>query len=105
MRVPSRPSTTRARTSSRDWMPYDGTRCTDRMLGSTSCSPTTALVLGLVGSMRSVAYWPADAPTCHVASTTATPAFTAGPFGALMVDAIDASAAPDGGWVAVGGWP
>ena len=70
-----------------------------------SCSPTTALVLGSVGSMRSVAYCPADAPTCHVASTTATPAFTAGPLGALMVDAIDASAAPDGGWVAVGGRP
>ena len=70
-----------------------------------SCSPTTALVLGLVGSMRSVAYWPADAPTCHVASTTATPAFTAGPFGAFSVDAIDAAAAPDGGCVAVGGWP
>src|SRR3954451_6679908 len=66
MRLPSAPSTTIARAVSRPCNPYEGFLIVACWLGS---------VNGWLGS-RSCAYWPAEAPTCHDASTTAAPAFT-----------------------------
>src|SRR5688572_27379694 len=66
-RLPSGPSTTSARASSRDWMPYEAVRRYEWTVGSAPCTPT---------KLPSLAYWPAEAPTCHEASTEATPART-----------------------------
>src|SRR3954454_18767134 len=55
-----------ARALSRPCQPYDGFLSVACWLGS---------VKGSLGS-RSCAYCPADAPTCHEASTTAAPALT-----------------------------
>src|SRR3954452_2833369 len=66
MRLPSPPWTTIARADSLLSTPYEGFLIVDCWLGS---------VNGWLGS-RSCAYWPAEAPTCHEASTTAAPAFT-----------------------------
>src|SRR3954464_4552689 len=66
MRLPSAACTTIARAESLPWSPYDGFFSVACWLG---------WVNGWLGS-RSCAYWPADAPTCQEASTTAAPAFT-----------------------------
>ena len=48
-------------------MPYEALRRYECVVGSTPWAPT---------KLPSVAYWPADAPTCQEASTAATPART-----------------------------
>src|SRR3954470_9601457 len=65
-RLPSPPSTTSARADSRPWNPYEAFLVVACWLGSSN---------GLLGS-RSCAYWPAEAPTCQVGSSTAAPPFT-----------------------------
>ena len=65
--MPSGPCTTIARTLSRDSTPYEGARrveCCDGSLSST------------LAKVPSEAYCPAEAPTCHEASTAADPAFS-----------------------------
>src|SRR5438270_11286348 len=55
-----------ARIDSRDATPYDDCCLTCSKLGSHSWLRSVGFV--------SLAYWPAPAPMCHVASTAATPA-------------------------------
>src|ERR687896_295436 len=73
MRLPSEPSTTSARAVRRDWIPYEDERRVECACGSRPC---------LSAKVPSEAYWPAAAPTCHEASTDATPALRPAPWAA-----------------------
>src|SRR5947209_6630483 len=76
MRRPSGPSTTIARAWRRSWTPYELTRRVESVVGSTPWSPMKLqrLLWTFALSSQDDAYWPADAPTCQLASTTPTPA-------------------------------
>jgi hypothetical protein len=65
--LPSGPSTTIARTSSRDWIPYELLRRYEWTVGSKLPSSGDT-------DDPSDAYCPAEAPTCQLASTLAAPA-------------------------------
>src|SRR4051794_41152400 len=67
-RWPFEPCVTSARTLSRACTPYDDARLVECVVGSTPVSEST--------NVPSEAYWPADAPTCQLASIVATPALT-----------------------------
>jgi hypothetical protein len=66
-------------------MPYEEERRVEWVVGSRPCSPA---------KLPSEAYWPAEEPTCQVASTLATPAWSrAAAAGEAAVSAATAAVA------------
>jgi hypothetical protein len=71
---PSVPSTTSARAVRRDCTPYDGARRVECTCGSAEWTFANTPPASFSSISSPDAYWPADAPTCQVASSIAAPA-------------------------------